>query len=225
MRSARSLTMNRASGATMTAAVPVLAAIGLLSSTSAAQAHRLDEYLQATRIGLSSDRIELTVELTPGSSIGSRILALIDEDGDGRVSDLEARGYAARVVQDLRLELNGRSCTLRVVRVDVPAAADLVDGMGTIHLDLEAVDLSLASGRSSLTFRNDHQPAASVYLVNTLKPSSPRIEVMGQERDRAQQGVCVTFDVSRNVIPAWSWPVVALLTLGAVRYRPSRMFR
>src|SRR5262245_50215534 len=208
----------------MMAVVPVLVALGLLSSASPAQAHRLDEYLQATRIGLSSDRIELTVELTPGASIGSRILGLIDVDGDGRISDLEARGYAARVVQDLQLELNGRSCSLRVVRVNVPAAPDLVNGMGTIHVDLEAADL-LLSGRSSLTFRNEHQPASSVYLVNALKPDTSRIEVISQERDRAQQGVRVTFDVSRNLMPAWSWAFVALLTLGAVRYRPSRVLR
>ncbi len=221
MRSTRSLTLECVSAETMTGLAPVFVVLGLLSSASPAQAHRLDEYLQATRIGLSSDRIELTLEQTPGTSIGSRILALIDVDGDGRVSDAEARGYAARVVQDLRLELNGRSCTLRVVRVNVPGTADLVNGMGTIRVDLEAADLSLTSGRSSLTFRNEHQPASSVYLVNALKPASPRIEVISQERDRAQQGVRVTFDVSRNLIPAWSWPLVALLTLGAVRYRPS----
>jgi len=195
----------------------------LLASASPARAHRLDEYLQATRIGLSQDRVELNVDLTPGAGIGPSVLTLIDQNNDGQISPSEARRYAARVADDFRLDLNGRSRTLRVLDVKVPLAADLVDGLGTIHLDLEVVDASLTAGHSSLTFRNEHQPSSSVYLVNALKPTSAAIEITGQERDQAQQGVRLTFDVSGSAVPAWSWLVIAVVALGAVRYRPFRV--
>ena len=49
------------------------------------------------------------------------------------------------------------------------------------------------------------------------------IEITGQERDQAQQGVRLTFDVSGSAVPAWSWLVIAVVALGAVRYRPFRV--
>ena len=46
-------------------------------------AHRLDEYLQATRISITTNRIDLTFELTPGVAIAAQVLELIDSDRDG----------------------------------------------------------------------------------------------------------------------------------------------
>ena len=43
-----------------------------------AQAHRLDEYLQATRIDISSNRVDLEMDLTPGVDVASVVLPLMD---------------------------------------------------------------------------------------------------------------------------------------------------
>ena len=36
-------------------------------------AHRLDEYLQAARLGIDPDRVELQLDLTPGAAVPARI--------------------------------------------------------------------------------------------------------------------------------------------------------
>ncbi len=62
-------------------------------------AHRLDEYLQATRLSVALDRIELEIDLTPGVSIAERIVTAIDTDRDGRFSPAESDAYAAHGVE------------------------------------------------------------------------------------------------------------------------------
>ena len=68
------------------------AVIVLMLSTAPA-AHRLDEYLQAARVSLERTRVALEVDLTPGAKVADGIIALIDRDGDSRISPLEAESY------------------------------------------------------------------------------------------------------------------------------------
>jgi hypothetical protein len=185
-----------------------LATLTVLILASPARAHRLDEYLQATRIDLSLDRIVLEMALSPGVAVAPRVVPLIDADGDGLVSDDEERAYVRRVIGDLWLELGGKRLTLRARRAEVPPVSDLMAGTGTVHLELEAVDAQASSGRTSLVFRNDHQRDVSTYLVNPLVPDEPRIAVAGQRRDVLQRGIEVTYDVAVG----WRWRWVSQLS-------------
>ena len=56
---------------------------------ASASAHRLDEYLQATTIALERDRLVLQLRLTPGVAVAARVLASLDTNGDGTVSEGE----------------------------------------------------------------------------------------------------------------------------------------
>src|SRR5215469_7956001 len=78
----------------------------LLAGTSAF-AHRLDEYLQATLISVERDRVQAQVRLVPGVAVLPVVLAEIDRDGDGAISESEQRAYADRVLSDLSLTMNG----------------------------------------------------------------------------------------------------------------------
>src|SRR5215210_2258008 len=53
--------------------------LGAARSTSA---HRLDEYLQATRLAIEPDRVEIALDLTPGIAVAESIVAEIDADGN-----------------------------------------------------------------------------------------------------------------------------------------------
>ena len=64
-----------------------------LAMPAESAAHRLDEYLQAARVSLARDRIALEVDLTPGANIAPAIVALLDRDGDGTISPIEAEAY------------------------------------------------------------------------------------------------------------------------------------
>src|SRR5262245_17787162 len=93
----------------------------LLALTIVASAHRLDEYLQATRVSLATNRIDLSLDLTPGVAVADQVLAAIDKNRDGRVSDDERAAYAQSVLTDLRIGLDEKSLKLSLVDVSFPA--------------------------------------------------------------------------------------------------------
>ena len=76
----------------------------LLMFPVAALAHRLDEYLQATRFSLALDRVVLKMNLTPGVEVAPAIFALITTNRDGRISEAEGRAYANQVLKEIVVE-------------------------------------------------------------------------------------------------------------------------
>src|SRR5690348_9557215 len=76
-------------------------AIVIAVAVATVSAHRRDEYLQAARLDIASDRIEVQLDLTPGIALADRVVWEIDGDHDGVVSDAEARAYANAVEQHL----------------------------------------------------------------------------------------------------------------------------
>jgi hypothetical protein len=174
-------------------------------------AHRLDEYLQAARVSLERDRVTLEVDLTPGARIASDIVALLDRDGDNTISPIEAGAYGEVVLTDLVLELDGRSVPMTLTRVETPSIDDMRDGIGTIQLRAVGHVAAVVDGRRHLHFRNNHQPAASVYLVNALLPEDGDVGVVNQSRDPRQQGVRIEYSVGPR------WPAQLLwLVFGVV---------
>lgn len=202
----------------------ILSAAILLTVAPPASAHRLDEYLQATRVSLSPNRVVLEIDLTPGTAVAPQVLPMIDIDGNGQVSDAEAQSYAERVMADLRLEVDGQRRILTLIRVEASSVRELTDGLGSVRLTVEAAGTAAAAGRRSLWFQNDHQPALSAYLVNALVPSSARIDITGQQRDVRQQGIRLDYDISsdRNEFASLWWLVAGIAFLGAVRHRCRR---
>jgi hypothetical protein len=170
--------------------------IALISVLAAevAVAHRLDEYLQATRIAVSAARIEATFDLTPGVSIASQLLAVIDADADGNLSAAEGTKYAHRFLKDLTIHLDGRSVELELAGIDLPSVRELRRGMGIIRLKAFLPVESRSPGRHELRLRNDHLPAISVHLVNALVPKDRWITIGRQTRDTTQQEYRLEFE-------------------------------
>ena len=149
-------------------------------------AHRLDEYLQATTIAVEQHGLVLQLRLTPGVAVAGQVLASLDANGDGAISDAEQRAYAEQVRHDLSLAIDGRAVPLRLVSFTFPQAEEITGGLGDILLTF-AADLS-ADGVAThrLTFENHHQSAVAVYLVNCLLPRDPGIHVVAQDRSYDQ---------------------------------------
>jgi hypothetical protein len=61
-----------------------------------AGAHRLDEYLQATRVAIERERVDVDIDLTAGVSIAGQVTTWIDVNGDGEISQAESFAYARR---------------------------------------------------------------------------------------------------------------------------------
>ena len=67
----------------------------LAVSSRPADAHQLDEYLQAARIAITANGLVLEMSLTPGVAVAPRVLALVDRDGDRHASAAESKAMRA----------------------------------------------------------------------------------------------------------------------------------
>lgn len=197
------------------ALVPVAVVGVCLARPLPAGAHRLDEYLQATRLAIDVDRIRLEIDLTPGISMAPRALAWMDTNGDEQISPAEGEAYARQVLGAVALSVDGRAAPITLVDRRFPELRDLRLGVGTIRLRAAAAVTPAASGGHQLSYVNSHQPDASVYLVNALVPDDPRIRITAQRRDPAQHGLAIDYDVTNHA--GWvrvSWLLGGLLTIG-----------
>src|SRR5829696_1507612 len=119
----------------------LLGLILLLAATlpaKEASAHPLDEYVQNTYIDPASDRTTLELNLTPGVLVAPEMVALIDTDGDGEISETEGDAYANEVLRDISLEVDGEPQPLTLTSSQFPTPLDIRAGMGTIRLQVAA---------------------------------------------------------------------------------------
>ena len=170
-----------------------------------AQAHRLDEYLQAARLSLMPDRAVLELDLTPGVAVAPEIIGLIDRNADEVISPQEAREYGQQALSEMTLTLDGRPLSVILDRIEIPSAADLRAGLGTIALRAGAAVERLPAGRHELRFRNDHQPGRAVYLINALHPENPAIQVASQYRDPPQREGRIEYEAAAVSRARWLW--------------------
>jgi hypothetical protein len=194
----------------------VLLVAGLTAFPTPAAAHRLDEYLQATRLDIGADRIVLEIDLTPGASIASQIVEQIDADRDGSLSSDERRRYAQAVVSSIIVSIDGRSMSVALIAAEFPASAPMAAGMGTIRVRA-AVDRPAGSGRHRLLYRSGPLNASSVYLVNALIPSDARVQLGPPYRDLPQRELVLDFSVAPDAaVLRTAWVAIALTALGGL---------
>ena len=173
-----------------------------LACPATAAAHRLDEYLQATRIALAPDNVRVEIDLTPGINVAPRVAPLIDIDGDGALSPAERRAYAELVVRLTALQFDGRPAPLVLVGSEYPSLDDMRAGVGTIRLIARATLAATSRGGHSLTYANVHQPEMSAYLINALAPP-PGIHITRQQRDAWQRQLTLEYVVDSSSGRGW----------------------
>ncbi len=186
--------------------VGLLGLIWLLVATLPAQeasAHPIDEYVQNTYIDLAPDRTTLQIDLTPGVLVAPEVVALIDADGDGEFSEAEGASYAENaVLREVSLAVDGEPQPLTLVDSSFPTPLDMKAGMGTIRLSVAAEAPAGSPGDHSLSYRNDHEPVNSRYLVNAFR-ASDEVEISHQDRDELQNGIRVDYTTA-SAAPATS---------------------
>jgi hypothetical protein len=167
--------------------IPRLAAFValLLTLAAPAAAHRVDEYLQAVLISVEKDEVKADLYLTPGVAVLPALLAVIDTDGDGLISEAEQRAYVTRVFADLRLTLNDRRLTPVLIAATFPTLDELKEGLGDIHLEFKAL-LPRTTPARKLRLENNHQTSIGVYQVNCLISRVPEIQIGREQRSVTQ---------------------------------------
>lgn len=180
-----------------------------------AGAHRLDEYLQATRLSIDIDRVSLELDLTPGVRVASRVIGWIDTNGDGEISTAENEAYARQILSAVVLSVDGGAVPIALADGRFPDVRDMRAGIGTIRLRATSKMPPATSGRHHLAYVNDHRPEMSVYLVNALVPADPRIGITDQRRDPSQHRLTLDYDVTtRSGWARTSWLLAALAAVG-----------
>ncbi len=189
-----------------------------------AGAHRLDEYLQATRFSVELDRIVAEINLTPGADVAEKVIATIDRDGNGEVTASEAAAYAEYVAKSLSLQVDGRPRSFALDVYRVPSLAAMRGGEGIIRLRA-SIDIRASVGSHRLAYSNTHRSDIGVYLVNALIPSNERIHITGQSRDMLQREFTLDYAVSApeaDLDLAAIWPPLAGLVLAAAFHTVAR---
>jgi hypothetical protein len=183
-----------------------VSALLALSLVGGASAHRLDEYLQATLIGVTRDGIDVEIHLTPGVAMFPVLMAVIDQDRDGRISSGEARAYVGRVMREVELRIDGIPASLSLVESNFPTLEAMREGLGTIEIKLRT-----ARSGHELRFESRHLPQISVYLVNCLAAPSRGLVVGRQKRDEAQRSIEFEYSLGADAVPR---PRAAWIALG-----------
>jgi len=198
---------------------------GWLAWAPSAGAHRLNEYLQATRLSVATDRVDLAIDLTPGAAIADQVLAWVDTNGDGRISDAEAKAYAEEMLRSVTLKVDGRTAPVELIMSSFPEWSDVRLGVGTIRLHAVAKIPPARTGQHVISFLNAHRPESSVYLVNALVPDNPRIQLGQPRRDYAQLGMTLDYTVAGEVSPVpRTWALLAGLIMAGgliLRFAPA----
>src|SRR5262245_35121166 len=109
-------------------------------------AHRLDEYLQATRVAVTTNGIDLSFSLTPGVAVAEQVLADIDKNRDGQISEEERSGYVQQLLRDVQLTLDKEALSLRAGEATFPPLFELRSGVGVIQIKATAPVGQLATG-------------------------------------------------------------------------------
>lgn len=175
-------------------AVASAAACALIVIDAApALAHRLDEYLEATTIQVSRQSVQLNLRLAPGVAVAQTVLDSIDVNHDGTISPDEESAYAAIVMNDLSVSVDGQRVVLHPVSRRFAGAAALREGTGEIRLAF-AGDITGQGEHRTLTFDNRHRAGIAAYLVNAVVPDDPAIQVVKQTRNFTQSDYELAFD-------------------------------
>jgi hypothetical protein len=194
-----------------------------LPVASPAEAHRLDEYLLASRIAFENGRVAIELDVTPGVVVAPEAWRWLDGNGDGRVAADELDTRARAVLAALTLSLDGRPLPLTLVDAHAPDRDAIDAGTGVIRLRAAAATGHLKAGHHTLAYANTYKPGTSVYLANAMIPADSRVRIVSQQRDPAQERVTIAFDVaasrwSRAGAAAASVTVVVII-IGARRRR------
>jgi len=196
-----------------------LAAAILALAGTPAFAHRLDEYLQGTIISVEKNRIELQMTLTPGVAVYPIVLAEMDTDASGVISETEQREYAGRVLRDLSLTIDGHRLTPELLSIRFPTLDEMKDGRGEIQLEFAAA-LPRGGRNRKLTLENHHQRRISAYQVNCLVSRDPGIRIATQTRNYSQSLYQLEYVQSGVGLLAWwsadrGWLAAVALFLAA----------
>jgi hypothetical protein len=164
----------------------------LWGSGNPVQAHRLDECLVASLVGLRPEGCDVEVDVAPGAAVAADFLKAIDANRDGKIGEEEALQFGRAVFNAVELRLDGVPVQAHLVENRTPTPEELLAGDGVLRLHGVA-RWRLRSGKHRLVFQNSWGFGTSQHLANALKPEGGGIAIVSQVRDEDQRRLTIEF--------------------------------
>jgi hypothetical protein len=188
----------------------------IAAASVAVSAHRRDEYLQAARVAIEPDRVQIQLDLTAGIAVADAVLSQVDTDRTGTISSAETLAYGNVVMNAVSVEADGKPLHLALRNHYVPAIDLVRKGEGVIRLEISAEMPPLTGGTHSIRYRNTHRPEISVYLANALVPVSDRVAIAAQRRDVDQRELTVDFVLRPDPANGLRYPIMCAVVAGVM---------
>ncbi len=93
-----------------------------------AGAHAPDEYGHNTYLTVVSTGVQVEMHLTPGPLVASKLVAMIDDNQNGTLSDKEIQHYGQRIAKDLSLSVDSVARPVVLVSMVVPPVLEVTGG-------------------------------------------------------------------------------------------------
>ena len=166
----------RASHLLTRAAGCVLVAAGTASVGAVpAWAHANDEVLQQAYVSLSTTRLDVELDLSPGELVGPAVAAALDTDHDEQLSQHEIAVAAGAVHHGLSLSVDGHTVPLTAASRSYPSYALTAAGGGVATLLLSA---DLPPGSRRVVLVDDYDPGVKTSVqMSVLLPGVQAADV------------------------------------------------
>jgi hypothetical protein len=129
-----------------------------------AAAHPADSLVQATYITLAPQKIKLELDFTPGELVAQGFLARLDFNQDDIISPEEVSRFSNTVLEQLKLEVNGKAVKLQLESSQIPTVKTVKLGGGQLQLILTGMPDGLLES-NQFVFNNRFQPVKSVCAI------------------------------------------------------------
>lgn len=173
-----------------------LAFAGAILAGTSASAHRRDELLQAARVDIDSQWVDVEMSITPGIAVADAVIRGIDHDNDGTLSEDEKRAFIDDALASMTLSVDGRALPIHIESSTFPPLEALRGGDAAIEFLFGARLPSSASGTHRVSFTNVYRPDIGVYMVNALQPADDLITIGAQNRDPQQRTTTIDFSIA-----------------------------
>ena len=117
---------------------PALAAIFTgLSLAIPLRAHRVEGLLQSSLVEVLPSQIGVEVTLAPGMDVAPKVVALLDANGDGVLSEAESTAWSTRFMPGQNVTVDGHSLPLNLKSVRISPLAEMSEGHAEIVVQHE----------------------------------------------------------------------------------------
>src|SRR4051812_27235156 len=139
--------------------------LAVLAPPSAALAHPLDVYLQATYITVAPTQLVVELDLSPGVLVAPQVLPQLDTDGDQQISDAEGQAYVDALLPNVVLQVDGQRLALAVTKIEMPTYLAVQAGYGTMRIFTLATPATggvpAGPGTHTINYKNNFAPTGS----------------------------------------------------------------